>query len=81
MGIESDESQDLCDLEDYQALFHRYERAVLVNETEALNEIAGWVKSGECVALTCFESKPEYCHRTRVANAVEKLIGSNATAL
>lgn len=81
LGIESDERQELNGLADYQALFRKYEQTVLVNESGALDKIAAWVKSGECVALTCYERLPEYCHRTRVARAVEERIGAKADDL
>jgi hypothetical protein len=81
LGIESGERQELNELADYQRLFLKYERTVLPMQTDALERIAAWVKSGECVALTCFERLPEYCHRTRVAHAVEKLIGNKAIDL
>jgi len=81
LGIASDDRQELCDLADYQVLFRKYEQTVLVNEPETLCRIAAWVKADECVALTCYERLPEYCHRTRVAQAVEKLIGVKAADL
>ena len=81
LGIESGERQELNELEDYQRLFLKYERTVLPKQTDPLERIAAWVKSGECVALTCFERLPEYCHRTRVAHALEKLIGKKAIDL
>lgn len=81
LGIESDARQSLNELADYERLFAKYERTVLPVQTEALEQIAAWVNSGECVALTCYERLPEYCHRTRVARAVEKLIGKKTTDL
>lgn len=81
LGIESDARKDLKSLADYQALFRQYEQTVLANESNAISQIAGWVMGGESVALTCYESQPEYCHRTRVARAVAKKIGAQATDL
>lgn len=74
LGINSDERQELNTLVDYQALFQRYEQTTLAGEVEAVQEISHWIQSGECVALTCYERLPEYCHRTRVAFAVEKAL-------
>ena len=73
LGILSDERQELNSLADYQALFHRYEQSTLLKETETIGEISSWIESAECVALTCYERLPEYCHRTRVALAVARL--------
>jgi uncharacterized protein (DUF488 family) len=81
LGIESDERQALNDLTDYERLFLKYERTVLPMQTEALARIADWIKAGDCVALTCYERLPEYCHRTRVARTVEKLIGKKCSDL
>jgi hypothetical protein len=81
LGIASDERQELNDLSDYQALFAKYEQTVLLNAPQALTKIANWIIEGECVALTCYERLPEYCHRTRVANAVERRINSIANHL
>lgn len=81
LGILSEDRQKLYDLADYQVLFRKYEQTVLVNELEALDQIAAWVKADECVALTCYERLPEYCHRTRVAQALEKLIGTKTADL
>ena len=81
LGIESEERQELKVLADYQALFSKYEQTVLTYEPVAVAKIADWVKAGECVALTCYERLPEYCHRTRIARAVEKLIGANTADL
>jgi hypothetical protein len=81
LGIASDERQELNDLSDYQALFAKYEQTVLLNAPQALTKIADWIIEGECVALTCYERLPEYCHRTRVANAVERRISSIANHL
>lgn len=72
LGIGSDERQELNTLADYQVLFKRYEQTTLAGEADAVHEIGTWVQSGECVALTCYERLPEYCHRTRIARAVEK---------
>ncbi|MBM4164639.1 MAG: DUF488 domain-containing protein, partial [Lentisphaerae bacterium] len=81
LGIASDARQDLISLADYQALFKQYEQTVLANEPDAVNQIAAWVTGGACVALTCYEAQPEYCHRTRVARAVGKRIGAQAADL
>lgn len=81
LGINSDERQELNSLADYQALFQRYEQTTLAGEAEAVQEISSWIKSGECVALTCYERLPEYCHRTRVALAVGKSLKQEAINL
>ena len=37
-----------------------------------VTEIQRWIRSGEGVALTCFERESETCHRGRVATAIER---------
>ena len=75
LGIPSYERQDLRYQEDYDELFARYEKDVLPKEDDALSVIARLVENGDCVALTCFESNPAQCHRTRVLNYISKKTG------
>ena len=70
LGIPSWERQNLNCQDDYDALFSRYEKEVIPNAQKEIEEISGLVRSGMCVALTCFEANPAQCHRTRVLNAV-----------
>jgi len=72
LGIDSGERQELVTQADYDALFAAYERDTLPCRTEALEQILGWIASGDRVALTCYERLPQQCHRTRVAKALEK---------
>lgn len=74
LGIESEARQTLNERADYERLFLNYQKTVLPNQTRALDQIATWVQSGKCVALTCYERLPEFCHRTRVAHAIEQRI-------
>lgn len=77
LGIESDKRQDLKTQHDYDILFEEYERTVLPYQTRALDFVRGLIISGRRVALTCFEKKPEQCHRTRVANALMQVAGND----
>ncbi|HZL96945.1 MAG TPA: DUF488 family protein, partial [Vicinamibacterales bacterium] len=52
------------------ALFADYERQTLPHASAAIDRIRGWIRSGERVALTCFELNPQDCHRSRLAKAV-----------
>lgn len=71
LGIASQERRDLVSEADYEQLFSRYERQTLRLETAALARISEWVESGAHVALTCFERRPNECHRLRVAWAIK----------
>ncbi len=75
LGIASEQRQALETQADYDALFAEYERTSLPQQTEALAKIAGWVGTGERVALTCYERLPEQCHRHCVAEALEETFG------
>jgi hypothetical protein len=75
LGIASEDRRGLETQEDYDALFFDYKRYSLPFQEEALKKIKRWVKQGQRVALTCFERRPEQCHRHCVAEALEKGFG------
>lgn len=72
LGIESDERCDLNSFEDYQRLFDRYAAATLPKQTKALQDMISVLASHKRVAFTCFEADHTWCHRSRVAKALEK---------
>ncbi len=74
LGIDSVERQGLDTQADYDALFNRYERDLLPRQDPAVAAIAAWIRSGEAVALTCYEHTPSQCHRHCVAEAVERAV-------
>ena len=80
MGIASEQRQSLETQADYDALFADYERESLPLQGVALAKIEGWIRSGERVALTCYERLPEQCHRHCVAEALEREFGKSFAA-
>jgi hypothetical protein len=80
LGIASDERQSLDTQADYDALFSRYKRTSLPKQLPALTKIAAWVRSGQRVALTCYELLPAQCHRHCVAAALEAQLGKGFAA-
>jgi len=80
LGIATEQRRGLDTQADYDALFAVYERDSLPKQHKALNRIRGWIDSGERVALTCYESSPEQCHRHCVAEALEAEAGSRCAA-
>ena len=74
LGIASEERRELHTQEDYDALFAVYERENLPNQSKALEQIRTWMEAGERVALTCFEKRPNQCHRHCVAEALEGMM-------
>ncbi len=75
LGIASDQRQSLETQADYDALFMQYERQFLPRQEDALAKIADWARSGERVALTCYELLPQQCHRHCVAEALQSKFG------
>jgi hypothetical protein len=80
LGIASEQRQSLETHADYDALFAEYERTTLPLQTGALAKLAGWVRAGERVALTCYERLPQQCHRHCVAEALESTYGKGFAA-
>ena len=58
---------------DFKNLFKAYEQTIPA-KTRAMpwKKSEAWLRSGESVALTCFELEAGQCHRHCVANALEK---------
>jgi uncharacterized protein (DUF488 family) len=80
LGIATKQRRGLNTQADYDALFASYERDSLPKQHKALIKIRQWIESGERVALTCYESSPQQCHRHCVAEALEAQIGSGCAA-
>jgi hypothetical protein len=62
LGIESDKRKDLETLDDYQALFADYEKA-LPSKAEVLDSLFSLLRAKNRVALVCYEKEPSMCHR------------------
>jgi uncharacterized protein (DUF488 family) len=75
LGIESSWRAGLETLEDYEALFRRYEAEVLpmASARAAVVAVARWMSAAPSVLL-CQEADPRYCHRTCVARAVSRQV-------
>ena len=71
LGIESRRRRGLKTEADFKNLFKEYVQKSLPNQSVALEKIHSWLRSGESVALTCFELEASQCHRHCVANALE----------
>jgi uncharacterized protein (DUF488 family) len=73
VGIVSDKRKNLDSQKDYDELFAEY-TATTIKETGAHQaKIVELLKSYKRIALTCFEAEPCQCHRTHLAQAIEKL--------
>ena len=76
LGISSESRRNLKGQAEYSRLFKQYENHELPRNENALKKITQWIKSGECVALTCYEQNPSHCHRSRVAKELYRQISS-----
>jgi hypothetical protein len=80
LGVASEQRQSLETQADYDALFAQYEGKCLPLQRPALTKIRTWVRSGERLALTCYELLPSQCHRHCVSNALEREFGRDFAA-
>ncbi|MCU0286332.1 MAG: DUF488 domain-containing protein [Acidobacteria bacterium] len=72
LGIPGEKRIDLTNIETYNRLFDEYEKEVLNNCRNLLQMIYRLVLENERICLTCFESHPAYCHRSRIAGAITR---------
>lgn len=75
LGIASAARKGLATLSDYEKLFESYRADTLPEQGQSFQTIRDWVSGGNRVALTCFEHRPEECHRHCVADALETAYG------
>ncbi len=76
LGISSEKRRNIRGQAEYRRLFKQYENHELPRHQNALEKIARWIRSGECVALTCYEANANHCHRSRVAKELHRQISS-----
>lgn len=67
LGINSEQRQDLKSQKDYNNLFDLYEKTTLKENQQYLHYVREIIDANKRIALTCFEARPEQCHRSRVA--------------
>ena len=72
LGIASAKRRNLTTAADYRELFDEYEQTTLVNNQEAVEHIAALLAKHGRIAITCFESDAESCHRGCVAGVLGK---------
>ncbi len=78
VGINSDKRQQLETQADYDRLFVEYRNTTLSETDEAQNRIHNLLNQYKRIALTCFEAEPCQCHRSHLANSIERLPDFNA---
>jgi uncharacterized protein (DUF488 family) len=82
LGIRSEKRRAVKTQAHRDLLFADDERSTLRFQKEAVLRIAGRMREGRAVALTCFESDPACCHhRHFVAGAVGRELGLRVSHL
>lgn len=81
LGIESKQRQNLKTQEDFRALFGVYERELLPKQSHAIRRILAWLRSGESVALMCYEREAVQCHRHCIASELDRILSDQSTEL
>ena len=79
LGIESKHRRGLETHSEFKSLFRKYRRRLL-SQTEALGKICNWLRSGESIALTCYERDASWCHRHCVASALEAMASQQSSS-
>lgn len=74
LGIPSENRAGLHAPDDYRALFDRYQHEILPRRGAAIQKAAEIIEDRPSV-LVCMEAKPEFCHRSSLAEAISKLTG------
>lgn len=81
LGIASADRRGIETPAEVAALFARYRQEMLPAQGAGIEQIATWLRSGETVALTCFERDPALCHRHVVAEALAATTSAAVTHL
>ncbi len=72
VGIDSSKRQELNSQADYDELFDDYKSTVLNETIKAQKQILELLRDYKRIALTCFEADNCQCHRTHLAEKLEK---------
>lgn len=73
VGIRSEYRQNLKIQADYNKLFKDYKKDTLKKTIDKQKEILELLKNKKRIALTCFESDTQMCHRTCLAESIVEL--------
>ena len=73
LGIESKDRRGLETQGEFRHLFKTYTKRILERQGNTLAKILAWLRSGETVALTCYEHEPSQCHRHCVGTALARI--------
>mgnify|MGYP001586702651 FL=1 len=73
VGIRSEFRQDLRSQLDYDELFKVYKTETLEKTRNSQKDILELLKQKKRIALTCFESDINKCHRTHLAKSITQL--------
>jgi uncharacterized protein (DUF488 family) len=66
LGIPSDKRRNIKSKDDYYYLFKYYRESILPEVDQEVDDLAN-ICTSAATALLCFESDPEFCHRSCLA--------------
>jgi uncharacterized protein (DUF488 family) len=72
LGIDSEKRQDLISQTDYDSLFELYRSEVLTQTRKYQERLFNLLMENGRIALTCFESNINHCHRKQLADAITR---------
>jgi len=81
LGAHSEGARGRWARDDRESRFEDYRLRTLPNQQPLLERIHGWLLNGERVALTCFERRPGECHRSCVADQLQKTYGGQCSPI
>ena len=70
LGIEASKRKNLTTKKDYELIFDEYRHTTLNSNNSDQKIILELLKKYKRVALTCFESDVNYCHRFHLSNSI-----------
>jgi uncharacterized protein (DUF488 family) len=74
LGIESSRRKNLNSKKDYNTLFKEYEQNTLKNGNSELKELSKILIENKRIALMCFESNYQHCHRNFTAKGLSAIL-------
>lgn len=72
LGVSSSLRQDLKNDSDYYNLLKHYEINILSNQSNHIELLKNLLTKYNRIAITCFEAKIAHCHRSKIANLIQK---------
>jgi len=72
LGVETQMRKNLTTKSAYTKLFEYYDKSILPNQKDKIEQIISYIGKYKNVVLTCFEKNPRHCHRYRISEFIRK---------